>query len=97
MKPKRDIIGIRRISKKNDLQQDIPSSNHLNNELINEDFLKQNEDELIKLISTLTKLDISIRNQKFEILRIKEEAKKLAQSLKIGVNLFNLFYYYFSQ
>ncbi|VDK43548.1 unnamed protein product [Anisakis simplex] len=90
LQPRRDLIGCRRFRSK----EQSSSSNELalsnnSDRLSASSFVSNNNlsfvnNELVDLISQLTFVDREIRERKFEIIRAKNEAKKLAEMLKQG-------------
>ncbi|VIO93171.1 Nuclear hormone receptor family member nhr-19, putative [Brugia malayi] len=75
LQPRRDLIGCRRYRRPDNQQDFIASTSH-NFQLPSIDMC------LVELISKLTFVDKEIRERKFCLMRVKNEARRLAQMLK---------------
>uniref|UniRef100_A0A915DVM4 Uncharacterized protein n=1 Tax=Ditylenchus dipsaci TaxID=166011 RepID=A0A915DVM4_9BILA len=87
LRPKRDIIGVRRYASpiSSSSEQTI-SSTPKTTTTTSGDYIKckSSADDLVKLITRLTTFDQMIRAKKIELLRLKTQAKKLAEAIKDG-------------
>uniref|UniRef100_A0A1I8ARD2 Nuclear receptor domain-containing protein n=1 Tax=Steinernema glaseri TaxID=37863 RepID=A0A1I8ARD2_9BILA len=82
LQPRRDLIGCRRFRRPPPGEPCSPSPTSSETPSV----VAESADRLhlLQLISRLTLLDKSIRERKFEVIRSKNEAKRLARILKIG-------------
>ncbi|KAI1727553.1 ligand-binding domain of nuclear hormone receptor domain-containing protein [Ditylenchus destructor] len=83
LRPKRDIIGVRRCPP----STSAPSKCYSKSAKEKTNKSESSSKELLQLISKLTAFDENIRAKKFELLRLKNEAKELAAALKNDENL----------
>lgn len=86
LQPRRDLIGCRRYSNHISAAPATisPSSSKSNAPSFHPSPPNEEQNLLLNKIATLTKIDKDIRERKFELIRSKNETKKLSQLMKAG-------------
>uniref|UniRef100_A0A914BVQ8 Uncharacterized protein n=1 Tax=Acrobeloides nanus TaxID=290746 RepID=A0A914BVQ8_9BILA len=87
LQPRRDLIGCRRYSNHISAAPSAtisPSSSKSNVPSFHPSPPNEEQNLLLNKIATLTKIDKDIRERKFELIRSKNETKKLSQLMKAG-------------